>query len=73
MESRKMILMNLSVGKERRRRCREWTSGHSRGRGGWGELSSSFKEVLAGVFQERLQDRVAHRKFSAQCSWEQHM
>ena len=31
-KSRKMILMNLFSGKEWRRRCREWTCGHSRRR-----------------------------------------
>ena len=28
MESRKIVLMNLFVGKEWRHRCREWTFGH---------------------------------------------
>ena len=31
-KSRKMIFMNLFSGKEWRRRCREWTCGHSRRR-----------------------------------------
>ena len=32
MESRKMVLTNLSVGNEWRQRCREGTCGHSGGR-----------------------------------------
>ena len=30
-----MVLMNLFVRKEWRRRCREWTCGHSGGRREW--------------------------------------
>ena len=35
MESRKMVLMNLFAGQQWRRRHREQTYGHSRGRRGW--------------------------------------
>ena len=38
MESRKMLPMNLFVGKDWRGRCREQTCGHSRGRKGWDPL-----------------------------------
>ena len=31
MESRKIVLMNLFVRKERKHRCREWTCGQSGG------------------------------------------
>ena len=32
--ARKVVLMNLCAGKEWRRRCREWTCGHSGARSG---------------------------------------
>ena len=38
VESRKMVQMNLFVRQEQRQRRREWTCGHSRGRGGWDKL-----------------------------------
>ena len=39
MESRKMILMNLFAGHEKRRRRRELTCGHGGGgKGGWDKL-----------------------------------
>ena len=33
-----MVQMNLFVGQEWRHRHKEWTCGHSGGRGGWDEL-----------------------------------
>ena len=38
MESRKIILMNLSAGQKYRLRHRERTCGHSGGRRGWDKL-----------------------------------
>ena len=38
MKPRKMILMTLFVGQEKRRRHREKTCGHSEGRRGWNKL-----------------------------------
>ena len=38
MESRKMVLMNLFTGKEKRHKHREQTCGHSAGRRGWNQL-----------------------------------
>ena len=35
MESRRMVLRKLFLGKEWRHRCREWTCGHSVGRREW--------------------------------------
>ena len=32
MESGKIVLMNLSAGKERRHKQREWSCGHSKGK-----------------------------------------
>ena len=43
MESRKMILMNLLAGKERRCRCREWTCRH------WGSESVRRMEKAAST------------------------
>ena len=37
MEPRKMVLMNLSAGKEWGRRYKEWACGHIRGRREWDE------------------------------------
>ena len=37
MEPRKMVLMNLSSGKELGHRYKEWTCGHSGGRREWDE------------------------------------
>ena len=37
MESRKVVLLNLFVGQEKRHRHREHTCGHSWGRRGWDE------------------------------------
>ena len=37
MESRKMVLMSLCTGQEKRCRPREWIFGHKKGRG-WDEL-----------------------------------
>ena len=38
MESRKMVLMNLFAGQEKRHRHREHTCGHCGGRGGWDKV-----------------------------------
>ena len=38
MESRKMVLMNLSAGQQWRCRHRKQTAEHMRGRRGWDEL-----------------------------------
>ena len=38
MESRKMVLMNLSAGQQRRHRHKEEPFGHSGGRRGWDDL-----------------------------------
>ena len=35
MESRKMVLMILFAGRQRRHRYKEETYGHDRGEGGW--------------------------------------
>ena len=43
MESRKMIVMNLSAGQRWRRRHREQTFGHSAGRRGWDELREEYE------------------------------
>ena len=45
MKSRKMVLINLSAGKEWRCRCREWTRGHSEGRGEWDELRKQHQHI----------------------------
>ena len=37
MESRELVIMNLSPGQEKRPRCRERTCGHREGRRGWDE------------------------------------
>ena len=43
MESRKMVLMYLFVGKEWKHRCSKWTCGHSGERRRWGgRLHESF-------------------------------
>ena len=39
MESRKLVVMNLSPGQEKRHRWRERTCEHRDGRRGWDELS----------------------------------
>ena len=39
MESRKMVLMNLSAGQQWRCRLRKQTCGHRAGRRGWDELT----------------------------------
>jgi len=38
MESRKIVLMNLFAGQDKRGRHGEQTCEHSRGRRGWGKL-----------------------------------
>ena len=38
MESRKMVLMNLFAGQQKRHRHKEQTCGHSEGRRGWDNL-----------------------------------
>ena len=38
MESRKMVLMNLFIGKEWRHRCGEWTCVHSGRRREWDKV-----------------------------------
>ena len=43
MEPRKMVLMNLFVGQQWRRRHREWTCGHSGRRTGWDEWRGSME------------------------------
>ena len=43
MESRKMIVMNLSAGRRWRRRHREQTFGHSAGRRGWDKLRDEYE------------------------------
>ena len=45
MESRKMVLMKLFVGQQWRRRHREQTCGHSRGRRGWDGLRESHGNI----------------------------
>ena len=42
MKSRKMVLMNLFSGKEWRCRYREWTCGHTRGKGRVGRSSPLY-------------------------------
>ena len=41
-ESRKMVQMSLLAGQEERHRHREWTCGHSGGRGGWNSWESGL-------------------------------
>ena len=42
MESRQMVLMNLSAGQEERHRHREWACGRSGGRRGWDGLRAAL-------------------------------
>ena len=48
MESRKMVLMNLSAGQQGRCRHREQTCGHSVGRRGWDE----WREELGNIYTD---------------------
>ena len=45
MESRKMVLMNLFIGQQRRYRHREQTCGHSRGKGEGDQLREQHGNI----------------------------
>ena len=49
MESRKMVLMNLFAGQQRRRRYREQTCGHSGGRREWDRLREQHGNILITI------------------------
>ena len=51
MESRKMVLMNLSAGQQWKRRHREQTCGHSRGRRGWDELREQRGNIYITIYK----------------------
>ena len=54
MESRKMVLMNLFAGQEKRCSCRERTCGHSGGRGGWDELRALISLGMVRLSGEHI-------------------
>ena len=51
MESRNMILINLFSGEQWRRRHREQTCGHSRGRRGWDELREQRGNIYITIYK----------------------